>query len=98
MLKSVLKLETGRLIERYNPLLSAEPGLAGSWRLEFTVNPDGTVADVRATGSERAHAALEACIVERMRKWRFSPIAYPQAVATTLTFRPTAPSPAEMPP
>ena len=39
--------------------------------LLFVVNRDGTVGDVRVTGS--ANARLDSAIVEAIREWRFTP-------------------------
>ena len=53
--------------------------------LDFTVNPDGSLADVAVRAS--SDRALDAIAVDAVRQWRYRPIATAQAHAVQLVFR-----------
>lgn len=53
--------------------------------LGFTVNPDGSVADVAVRSA--SDKALEATAVDAVRQWRYQPIAAAQAHAVQLVFK-----------
>jgi hypothetical protein len=52
----------------YETLLLGDPTLEGRVLARFKVGIDGTVSDATATG---VHPALETCVAEKIRKFRF---------------------------
>ena len=93
MIKKVLGTYTPQAQSCYNEAAKVEPNLEGSWKLEFTVQPDGSTAEIQVTPQGDANAALEACISSAATRWRFSAIAEPQP--STKTFRFASVSPAQ---
>ena len=55
------------------PRAARAAAVAGWVDLEFTVTPDGTVADIRVTASEPADT-FDLAAVEALAKWRFEPM------------------------
>lgn len=68
-----------RVIERhqaeikfcYEAALQREPGLAGKVAVAWTIDPAGAVAEASVSESTLGSAAVERCIVDRVRRWRF---------------------------
>jgi protein TonB len=66
-------LKRTRFVEPVYPRAARAAAIAGWVDLEFTVTPDGAVADVRVTGSEPADT-FDVAAVEALSKWRFEPM------------------------
>lgn len=47
----------------------------GSWKVSFTVNPDGSVASPRLRALGKPDPTFEGCALEKIKKWTFLPIA-----------------------
>jgi TonB family protein len=68
----------------YQAGLRIEPGLRGKVAVRFTVQPDGTLADVAAPADSLRAPGVTACILDAVRTWR-------------TPFRPGAPTTVEYP-
>ena len=53
--------------------------------VNFTVNPDGSVADVAVRSSN--DRALDPIAIDAVQQWRYQPIAVAQSHAVQLVFR-----------
>ena len=84
----VLSKRLPRLTSCYQRQLNAKPDLAGRWTLTFSVQPDGSVLRPVATGQSMRDDALETCLTDQMKMWRFPKIAKAAPVKKTVTFRP----------
>ena len=72
----------------YERQLKVEPGLAGRWRIRYTVGADGTVRDARAEGLAASNREFERCMADVVTRWRFGRIVRDQPVQRTVSFRP----------
>ena len=55
----------------YERELKRNPGLAGKVEIEFTIGEDGRVEQARVSNNTLSSDAVGACIVGRIRAWRF---------------------------
>ena len=72
------------------PAAAARAGVSGSVVVEFTVNTDGSVGDVRAVSSDGPRQygrEFEREAVAAVRRWRFQPISQPTTTRRTIAFR-----------
>jgi protein TonB len=73
------------------PAAAARAGAGGSVVVEFTVNTDGSVGDVRAVSSDaqRQYARdFEREADSAVSRWRFQPIAQSTTTRRTIAFKP----------
>ncbi len=90
MVKNTVKEQLPKLrYQCYEPLLKTEPDVAGSWLLNFTVKPDGSVTGASAVAKEgtSAHTKLESCIAQKVAAWPFQPIKAELPVAKSVGFK-----------
>ena len=64
--------------------LAANPSFEGSWALSFTVQPDGTTANVAVRG--KPNPTLQLCIETKVKGWKFATLAAPLAYSDTVSF------------
>jgi TonB family protein len=55
----------------YESELQKDPSLAGKVSVAWTIDPTGAVVDAAVSESSMGNAAVEACLVARVRRWRF---------------------------
>lgn len=55
----------------YEGELKKDPALAGKVAVAWTIDASGLVSEVSVTESSLGSAAVERCILERIRRWRF---------------------------
>lgn len=97
MVRDVLTAHLDEADACYTSRLADSPNLSGTWRLELTVEPDGSADTVQVTPIEGSgDPALEACIAAAAARWRFTPILEPQTITRPYRFgpRPATPAPA----
>lgn len=90
MVKNTVKEQLPKLrYQCYEPILKLEPEVTGSWLLNFTVKPDGSVKGASAVAKEgtTAHAKLETCIAQKVALWPFQPIKAELPVAKSVGFK-----------
>lgn len=88
MVKAVVQVELPKLRTCYEHELKTKESLAGTWTLDFVVSTSGQVTKPKATGRDAHDAPLEACLVERVKAWKFQPIASELPVSKKVAFRP----------
>ncbi len=65
--------------------VNADPNFGGTWTLQFTVEKDGTTTNHSVRGA-RPNQAFEACLLQKMRTWRFRTLAEPYTWRGAQTF------------
>lgn len=86
MIQGVMRKQLPRLRSCYESSLRANPDLAGSWVLTFTVETDGSVRQAGAKGLNQSEDLFEECLSKRIRGWHFQRIVKPQPVKKTVDF------------
>lgn len=76
-----------RLRTCYTQARNARPELEGEWRLQATVQTDGSLAGISFTGVGVQDEVLEACALRQVERWRFQRISKAQPFSKTLPFR-----------
>lgn len=69
------------------PAEALRSGTAGAVEVEFTVNPDGSVGNVRVVSST-PRGTFDRAVISTVRRWRYQPIASAQTVRRNFTFNP----------
>jgi len=69
----------------YNRELRKKPELEGKLTVSMTISPDGVVTECRLVESTLGHPPLEEAVLDRVRKWKFPPVA-PRPVTVTYPF------------
>jgi Ca-activated chloride channel family protein len=86
--KEVIEKKLGDLQAAYVAELVSNPVLAGKLVVEFTIQPDGTVRDAKATLNE-LNATIERKVLEVLKKLKFSrPSGSEATVRVTFNFKP----------
>lgn len=67
----VIQQHQTEILYCYESALSSDPKLEGKVAVSFTIDPAGTVAVAGVADSTIGNPAVEACILERLRRWRF---------------------------
>jgi TonB family protein len=67
----------------YESELSKNPGLAGKVTVAWTIGASGAVESAQIAESGLSNADVEACIVQRVRRWNFPEPSGGQEVAIT---------------
>jgi hypothetical protein len=62
----------GELKKCYEDVLAGQPNLAGKILVRFSFAADGMVSEAAIAKSTMKSAAVEGCIVERVKSWKFS--------------------------
>ena len=86
MVKTAMKRNMGQIKYCYESALRATPNLSGRWTFNFTINTDGTTANISVKGETMRDTNFEACLAGRVRNWAFQPINKPQPVTFSLPF------------
>lgn len=86
MVKTAMKRNMGQIKYCYESALRTTPNLAGRWTFNFTINTDGTTANISVKGDTMRDSNFEACLAGRVRNWAFQPINKPQPVTFSLPF------------
>jgi len=86
MVQSTLRKNLPRLRTCCESSLRGNPGLMGKWVLTFTVETDGRVSQMLASGEEMRDAAFEECLTRKMAEWRFQKVSKAQPVKKTVDF------------
>jgi TonB family protein len=60
----------------YEQALTRKPTLEGTFVVKFVVNAQGFVVRSETSRSSLEDTAMEACLVERVKTWRFPPLAH----------------------
>jgi hypothetical protein len=66
--------------------LKMDEGAKGSWKVSFTVNPDGSVAAPRLKALGKPDPTFEGCAIEKVKKWTFLPIARATAFSEDVVY------------
>jgi hypothetical protein len=66
--------------------LKMDESLKGSWKVSFTVNPDGSVAAPRLKALGKPDPTFEGCALEKIKKWTFLPIARATAFSEDVVY------------
>ena len=83
----VVRRHEGDIRACYDIGLARVAGLAGTLRLDFTIEPSGATTGARVSESTLEHPEVERCLVDIVGRWRFpesaasTPVAYPLAFA-----------------
>ncbi|MEW6431495.1 MAG: AgmX/PglI C-terminal domain-containing protein [Myxococcota bacterium] len=70
-LLDVVHRNTREIHRCYTNALEEAPGLAGMLRVAWTVDANGRVPDARIDETNLDDPGLQACVLERVRAWRF---------------------------
>jgi TonB family protein len=74
LIRRVVREHVGQVRYCYERALSSTPGLAGRVSLQWTINATGQVTAASIDdGSTLRNSDVEACLVQRVKTWRFSP-------------------------
>lgn len=68
--------------------LAEDPTLSGVIVVRFTINADGSVANVRVSQSNLGNPAVEECVIAAVQTWRFSPGGGAETFEHPFTFEP----------
>ena len=77
------------LLQDVDPAAAQRVGASGTVQVEFTVNPDGSVSNVRAvsTNAPREFSReFEREAMSAVRRWRFQPVAQATTTRRTIAF------------
>jgi TonB family protein len=83
----VVRRQEGDIRACYDIGLSRDAGLAGTMRLDFTIEPSGATTAATVSESTLEHPQVEQCIVDIVSRWRFpssdvkTDVGYPLAFA-----------------
>jgi TonB family protein len=55
----------------YEAELQRDPSLGGKVAVAWTIDPGGSVSEAAVSESSMGSAAVERCILDRLRRWRF---------------------------
>lgn len=86
MLQAVIRVKTPQARHCYERSLVKDPKLAGTATVSFVVEPDGATKDIVSTG-DALPAELHACLVRRVRGWRFVPAKVQSKVSYPFVFK-----------
>ncbi|GMU60557.1 MAG: hypothetical protein AMXMBFR34_23200 [Myxococcaceae bacterium] len=71
LIRRVIRSHLGQIRFCYEAQLVAQPNLRGKVAVTFHVPPSGLVDSARVSASDVSSPGLEACLVSRVRTWRF---------------------------
>lgn len=86
MTRRIVARNSRQLEDCYNDRLKADETLEGRWRVAFEIQKDGSAQKVEVVGLGRADAGLEACMADKVSRWRFQRIGSPQGVSKNYSF------------
>ncbi|MEW6490478.1 MAG: AgmX/PglI C-terminal domain-containing protein, partial [Thermodesulfobacteriota bacterium] len=69
----------------YNRELRKKPDLEGKLTVSMTIDPEGTVTACEVVESTLGYPPLEEAVLDRVRKWKFPPVA-PRPITVTYPF------------
>ena len=82
-IRRVVRSHTGQIRSCYEKQHRATPEIAGTIRVQFTIGPEGTVAEATATG---IHRNVESCLATTFRQFTFPAPANGTHVQVTYPF------------
>jgi hypothetical protein len=88
LLRAVIRSHHGQIRYCYESELARHPSLAGRVAVRFFVGPDGAVGRADVQQSTLASATVGACLVSRVRTWRFPASRAGYVVTYPFLFRP----------
>jgi hypothetical protein len=68
-LKDTISARKGRLRQCYEQAAKTDEGLAGEWRVSFTIATDGSFKGVAVKPVNRSSAPFESCVRDQIAKW-----------------------------
>jgi TonB family protein len=71
VIMKVIKRHQNEIKFCYEQELQKNPSLAGKVAVAWTIDPAGGVSDANVSESSMGNANVEACIVQRIRRWKF---------------------------
>ncbi len=80
---SVFSRRKGAIKSCYEKELRRNPGLKGRITLRFTIGTSGRITAINASQNTTGDQAIESCIIEKVRNWKFDP---PSGGAVTFTY------------
>jgi hypothetical protein len=83
VIMKVIKRHQNEIKFCYEAELQKNPALAGKIAVAWTIDPAGLVSEASVSESSMANAAVEGCILERIRRWKFPEPAAGGVVAVT---------------
>lgn len=87
--RDLFKTRAGRLQQCYERSLKGNEGLAGTWRLSFTIDEEGKATEAAAAGQQMQDPAFEACLAQEMASWRLAGrLEKPWPVSLPVAFKP----------
>jgi len=57
----------------YEKALKVNPDVQGKITIRFTIGRAGTITDIKVTGNSTGDKSIGSCIIQKVRRWRFSP-------------------------
>lgn len=87
MLQQKMQAFGRQLKQCYDKRLKTRSDLEGRWKASFVVLETGYPDQVRFKGADMSDSEFEQCMVETVRKWKFSRISRPQPVEKNWRFR-----------
>lgn len=88
MVRKVMGRNQGSLGRCYVEAHNRNPQLAGRWRAHFVIQKTGWPSEISFTGRIMQDAAMEACLVNTVARWKFDKICSTQEVNKTWKFDP----------
>ena len=64
----------------------AGKNLSGTFKLNMTINPDGTMKDVEIASSTIKDTKMRQCIIAQVKQWHFPATTNGQAVKASISF------------
>jgi hypothetical protein len=86
MAKRVIAASSPQMQTCYNQRLKQAEGLAGAWKLAFTIDRTGATKNVGVNGVNVQDAELEACMVRAVQGWKFQRIGKDQPITKSYRF------------
>lgn len=84
LIRRIIRSHLGQVRYCYEAQLTTSPSLEGKVAVTFHVNASGVVDEARVSSTTANSAGLEACLVSRVRTWRFP--SAPRAGSYVITY------------
>lgn len=86
MTRRVVNRNSRQLEDCYGDQLKKDATLEGRWRIGFEIQRDGSVDKINVAALTKSDAPLEACLLEKVKRWRFQRISSAQGVSKNYSF------------
>ncbi|MBS2029226.1 MAG: TonB family protein [Deltaproteobacteria bacterium] len=70
-IERVIKRHQSEILFCYNSQLQKSPGLAGKVAVNFTIDGSGVISEAAVAQTSLENEAVERCVIDRIRRWRF---------------------------